>query len=171
MVDDVIDGAAWAIAQGIAKPDGYCIAGGSYGGYSALMVAARDSGQVKCAISVNGVTDPILRLSEYTPDSNAYNHYELMLGSGRFSDDASRAAIMPVRQAGAMSAPILIMHGREDTRVPFRQFTRMREATGNRPNFTFVEMEGEDHFLQSTYARSDVLNRTLTFLEAHHPVQ
>ena len=27
-------------------------------------------------------------------------------------------------------------------------------------NFTFVEMEGEDHFLQSTYARSDVLNRT-----------
>ncbi|HBL95321.1 MAG TPA: hypothetical protein DD375_17735 [Hyphomonas sp.] len=171
MVDDVIDGAAWAIAQGIAKPDGYCIAGGSYGGYSALMVAARDSGRVKCAISVNGVTDPILRLSEYTPDSDAYNHYELMLGSGRFSDDASRAAIMPVRQAGAMSAPILIMHGREDTRVPFRQFTRMREATGNRPNFTFVEMEGEDHFLQSTYARSDVLNRTLTFLEAHHPVQ
>ena len=171
MVDDVIDGAAWAIAQGIAKPDGYCIAGGSYGGYSALMVAARDSGRVKCAISVNGVTDPILRLSEYTPDSDAYNDYELMLGSGRFSDDASRAAIMPVRQAGAMSAPILIMHGREDTRVPFRQFTRMREATGNRPNFTFVEMEGEDHFLQSTYARSDVLNRTLTFLEAHHPVQ
>lgn len=171
MVDDVIDGAAWAIAQGISKPDGYCIAGGSYGGYSALMVAARDSGRVKCAISVNGVTDPILRLSEYTPDSDAYNDYELMLGSGRFSDDASRAAIMPVRQVGAMSAPILVMHGREDTRVPFRQFTRMREAAGNRPNFTFVEMEGEDHFLQSTYARSDVLKRTLAFLDAHHPVQ
>ena len=164
MVDDVIDGAAWAIAQGIARPDGYCIAGGSYGGYSALMVAARDTDNVKCAMSVNGVTDPILRLSEYTPDSDAYNEYEAMLGLGRFSDEASRAAIMPVRQAGAMTAPILIMHGREDTRVPFRQFTRMREAAGNQPNFTFVEMKGEDHFLQSTYARSDVLKQTLAFL-------
>jgi len=169
MVDDVIDGAAWAVSEGIAAPGGYCIAGGSYGGYSALMVAARDAANVKCAISVNGVTDPILRLSEFSTDGDAYNEYEAMLGAGRFSDEASRVYIMPVRQVAAMSAPILVMHGREDTRVPFRQFTRMQEAAGNRPNFTFVEMEGEDHFLQSTYARSDVLKQTLGFLEMHHP--
>ena len=169
MVDDVIDGAAWAVAQGIARPDGYCIAGGSYGGYSALMVAARDAAQVKCAISVNGVTDPILRLAEFTPDSDTYNDYEALLGAGRFSDEASRVAIMPVRQVAAMTAPVLLMHGREDTRVPFQQFTRMREAAGNRPNFTFVELDGEDHFLQSTYARSDVLRQTLAFLKTHHP--
>lgn len=171
MVDDVIDGAAWAVAQGLANPGGYCIVGGSYGGYSALMVAARDAAQVKCAISVNGVTDPILRLADFTPKSDAYNEYEAMLGSGRFSDEASRAAIMPVRQVNTISANTLVMHGREDTRVPFRQFTQMRSEAGNRPNFTFVEMEGEDHFLQSTYARTDVLKQTLAFLQAHHPAQ
>ena len=171
MVDDVIDGAAWAVAQGLANPGGYCIVGGSYGGYSALMVAARDAAQVKCAISVNGVTDPILRLAGFTPKSDAYNEYEAMLGSGRFSDEASRAAIMPVRQVNTISANTLVMHGREDTRVPFRQFTQMRSEAGNRPNFTFVEMEGEDHFLQSTYARTDVLKQTLAFLQAHHPAQ
>lgn len=171
MVDDVIDGAAWAVAQGLANPRGYCIVGGSYGGYSALMVAARDAAQVKCAISVNGVTDPILRLADFTPKSDAYNEYEAMLGSGRFSDKTSRAAIMPVRQVNTISANTLVMHGREDTRVPFRQFTQMRSEAGNRPNFTFVEMEGEDHFLQSTYARTDVLKQTLAFLQAHHPAQ
>jgi dipeptidyl aminopeptidase/acylaminoacyl peptidase len=171
MVDDVIDGAAWAVAQGLANPGGYCIVGGSYGGYSALMVAARDAAQVKCAISVNGVTDPILRLADFTPKSDAYNEYEAMLGSGRFSDEASRAAIMPVRQVNTISANTLVMHGREDTRVPFRQFTQMRSEAANRPNFTFVEMEGEDHFLQSTYARTDVLKQTLAFLQAHHPAQ
>ena len=133
------------------------------------MVAARDAAQVKCAISVNGVTDPILRLAEFTPDSDTYNDYEALLGAGRFSDEASRVAIMPVRQVAAMTAPVLLMHGREDTRVPFQQFTRMREAAGNRPNFTFVELDGEDHFLQSTYARSDVLRQTLAFLKTHHP--
>lgn len=171
MVDDVIDGAAWAVGQGLANPGGYCIVGGSYGGYSALMVAARDAAQVKCAISVNGVTDPILRLADFTPKSDAYNEYEAMLGAGRFSDEASRVAIMPVRQVNTISANTLVMHGREDTRVPFRQFTQMRSVAGNRPNFTFVEMEGEDHFLQSTYARTDVLKQTLAFLQAHRPAQ
>lgn len=171
MVDDVIDGAAWAVEQGIAKPGGYCIAGASYGGYSALMVAARDSERVKCAVSVNGVTDPILRLADFTPNSDNYNEYESMLGAGRFSDDASRNSVRPVSQVNAISADVLVMHGREDTRVPFRQFTLLREAAGNRPNFTFVEMEREDHFLQSTYVRTDVLKQTLAFFEAHHPAQ
>ena len=120
---------------------------------------------------MNGVTDPILRLADFTPKSDAYNEYEAMLGAGRFSDEASRVAIMPVRQVNTISANTLVMHGREDTRVPFRQFTQMRSVAGNRPNFTFVEMEGEDHFLQSTYARTDVLKQTLAFLQAHRPAQ
>ena len=171
MIDDIIDGAAWAVDSGIADPAGYCVAGASYGGYAAMMVAAKDAAHARCAISVNGVTDPVLRLAGFSPGSDLYNEYESMLGAGRFDSAGARSAITPVSQVPNISGQVLVMHGREDTRVPFDQFSRMRAVAGERPNFVFVELDGEDHFLQSTYARSDVLKKSLSFLAANHPAK
>ncbi|MDB5746723.1 MAG: family peptidase [Massilia sp.] len=57
MQDDIADGVRWAIAQGIADPQRVCIAGGSYGGYSALMRLVNDPELYKCGINWAGVTD------------------------------------------------------------------------------------------------------------------
>ncbi|MEO1643329.1 MAG: prolyl oligopeptidase family serine peptidase, partial [Pseudomonadota bacterium] len=56
MIEDITDGAAWAVSQGLAKP-GYCSVGWSYGGYAALMTGLKDAENAKCLISINGVTD------------------------------------------------------------------------------------------------------------------
>ncbi|WP_303759557.1 response regulator, partial [Sphingobium yanoikuyae] len=57
MQDDIADGARWAARQGYADPDRICIAGGSYGGYAALMGVVKDPGLYRCAVDWMGVTD------------------------------------------------------------------------------------------------------------------
>ena len=167
MVTDVIDGAAWAKAQGIANDDGYCIVGASYGGYSALMVAARDPQNVKCAVSVNGVTDPIAISSRHPPRSDAFNAYRRLVGLDRFSSEEALKQIQPTAYASSSRVPTLVIHGREDVRVPFEQFTGLKAAAHRNPYLQFVELDGEDHFLQSTFVRSEVLERSISFLHAH----
>ena len=169
MVDDVIDAAAWAKAQGIATDGGYCVVGASYGGYSALMTAIKDDANVKCAISVNGLTDPFVQISRFDDTSSTHEYWARYLGASRFSDASDRTAITPRKRAGEISSNTLVLHGREDTRVLFDQFTLFKKAADGKDNFRFVPIDGEDHFLQSTQARFKVLNETLSFLAAHHP--
>lgn len=57
MQDDLSDGVAWMIANGIVDKNRICIAGGSYGGYAAQMAAVKTPDLFKCASSLNGVSD------------------------------------------------------------------------------------------------------------------
>lgn len=57
MQDDLTDATRWAIAQGIADPSRICIYGASYGGYAALMGAAREPDLYRCAAGYVGVYD------------------------------------------------------------------------------------------------------------------
>ena len=57
MQDDLTDATRWAIAQGIADPTRICIYGASYGGYAALMGAAKEPTLYRCAAGYVGVYD------------------------------------------------------------------------------------------------------------------
>lgn len=57
MQDDITDATRWAIEQRIADPDRICIAGGSYGGYVAVMGTIKTPELFKCAASFAGVMD------------------------------------------------------------------------------------------------------------------
>jgi dipeptidyl aminopeptidase/acylaminoacyl peptidase len=57
MQDDVTDATRWAIDQKIASADRICIYGASYGGFAALMGAAREPDLYRCAIGYAGVYD------------------------------------------------------------------------------------------------------------------
>lgn len=171
MITDVIDGARWAEAQGIAKSGGYCAVGASYGGYSALMMAVLDSGKLGCAASVNGVTDPLIRKSRFSAGSESENYLTRSMGLDEFSSDAETQAITPRKRTEEITAPVLLIHGKEDTRVRFTQAEIMAEKMNRKPGFKLVEMPGEDHFLQSTKARHLVLSETLGFVAANHPAR
>ena len=55
--DDLIDGVKWAIAQGEVDGNRVCAYGASFGGYSALMLAAREPAMFKCAVGYAGIYD------------------------------------------------------------------------------------------------------------------
>ncbi len=61
--DDITDGVHWMIEKGTADPGRICIFGGSYGGYAALMGAAKEPDLFRCAAAVSAVSDIITMLS------------------------------------------------------------------------------------------------------------
>lgn len=165
MVLDVIDGATRLIEDGIGAADGHCAMGWSYGGYSALMTALLDADRTICAISINGVTDPFELI--YTgPVSLAY--WEQYMGDIYKTPKDKKSAMTPMDRAGEYKAPLLLIHGKEDTTVTYYQSSMFAR---NAPDAELVTIEGDDHGLFNSASRKKVIAESLEFLNLHHPVQ
>jgi dipeptidyl aminopeptidase/acylaminoacyl peptidase len=71
-------------------------------------------------------------------------------------------------QAAKVRAPILLIHGTEDTVVPVEQSRRMNatlRAAGKQ--VTYVELKGDDHWLSSASMRTQMLQEVEKFLTAN----
>ncbi len=172
MQDDVTDGVKKLIEQGLVDARRICIAGASYGGYSALAGAAFTPDLYACAISVNGVSDLPTFLAfkegQYQKDSDSAYAWRHQLGS---QDDPKLAARSPARSAATFKAPVLLLHGADDTNVPFSQAEKMNKALSDqRRPVKFVKLPGEDHWLSRSETRIQVLKETEAFLAEHLPV-
>src|SRR5690606_23133907 len=101
------------------------IVGASYGGYAALAGATVDRGVYRCAVSVAGVADPrsfvqwrASRAARW--DNEGVRYWSRFLGADGLGD-RSLSEISPTRLASQADAPILLLHGRDDTVVPIEQ--------------------------------------------------
>ena len=167
MIEDMIDGADLLIADAVAEDGGYCVAGASYGGYAAMMMAIEDP-RVACVISFAGVADPFALLATGRGSASFTEWWERYMGS-RFQAEPAHAEITPRDRAGESEAPILLIHGAEDVTVQPVQSRWMAEAAGDRARL--IELEGENHYLGSTVARQALLNESAAFLAEHLPVE
>jgi dipeptidyl aminopeptidase/acylaminoacyl peptidase len=157
------------VATGVADPTRVCIVGASYGGYAALAGAAFTPDLYACAVSVNGVSDlPTMigdlrrRLGDQS-DSIAY--WKEHIGSATDPRVAQRS---PARAAAAVRAPVLLLHGADDTVVPPGQSQLMARALkeAGKPH-RYVPLPGEDHWLSQAATRTLVLAEIEAFLAAH----
>src|SRR3546814_11317572 len=89
--------------------------GWSYGGYAAARAAQRDAARWRCTIAGAGVYDlPMMR--DYDQD------YIGSFGANYLAKGASSLAdVSPARNTDGEWAPILIVHGVRDPRVPIAQ--------------------------------------------------
>lgn len=169
MQDDVSDGVRHLIDNGTANPARICIAGLSYGGYSALAGAAFTADLYACAISVNGVADlPEMLVDQkirYGTESGSLSYWVDHIGP---VSDPNVAGRSPSRFADSFRAPVLLLHGSADSVVPFRQsetMARMLKQAGKQ--VTLVKLDGEDHWLSRSATRQRVLEEMETFLALH----
>ena len=169
MQDDVADALKWAQAQGIASEKA-CILGGSYGGYSALMGLANDPALFRCGIAGFAPADLRLFLQ-----GSAWVADDINLSARRFTlpdmvGDPERDAAMidarsPVRLAASIKAPVMLVYGEQDRRVPLIHGERMRQAlrsAGNDP--VWVTYGDEGHGLYYLKNRVDHAQRMEAFL-------
>lgn len=127
MHDDLIEQLDWAVAEGIVDPDRVGIMGGSFGGYATLVGMTFTPDRFACGVSLVGPSD----LTEFLP------HWSVDMMSRKVGDprtEEGRALLRersPVFRAAEASAPILIGHGANDSRVPTDQAWRMVDALGD----------------------------------------
>jgi dipeptidyl aminopeptidase/acylaminoacyl peptidase len=166
MQDDVTDGVRALTEKGIADPKRICIVGGSYGGYVALAGAAFTPELYACAASIAGVSD-LPAMIGYTvkmegEESNLLAYWRDHIGSPL---DPQVIAKSPARSAATIRAPILLLHGTEDTVVPLAQSKMMARAldAANR-QYSLVELPGDDHYLSTSATRVLMLGELEKFL-------
>lgn len=174
MQTDLSDGVRHLAAQGIVDPERVCIVGASYGGYAALAGATIERGVYRCAVSVAGVSDlrrMVLSEAEQGAqrDNQTVRYWNRFMGVERIGDRALDA-LSPARLAEQADAPILLLHGRDDTVVPIEQSRIMASAlrAAGKPH-ELIELAGEDHWLSRSATRQRMLAETVRFVETHNP--
>lgn len=176
MQTDLSDGVRHLAGQGVIDPRKVCIVGASYGGYAALAGPTLDPGVYRCAVSVAGVSD-LRTMIDYAADrgerrdNSAVRYWNRFMG-GDGPGDRSLDARSPARLAEQADAPILLIHGRDDSVVPIAQSRQMAQALrrAGKP-VSFIELDGEDHWLSRAETRTRMLTETVQFLEANNPVE
>ena len=166
MQDDISEGVRKLIADGVANADRICIVGASYGGYAALAGATLTPELYACAVSVNGVSSIPTMIASQT-DQGRYKEdaweREIGLRNSDFLRDVS-----PYDQAAKARAPILLIHGKDDTVVPIGQSRLMRNALREAgKEYEYVELDGEDHWLSASETRIETLRRSIDFIDRH----
>jgi len=166
MIDDLIDGVRWAVAQGTVDEKRICSYGASFGAYASMMSAIRAPELFKCAIGYAGVYDLPLIYDE--PSSKVggqtYQYHLKVLGQ----DANQLAAYSPARQATKLTVPVLLVHGGADETTPPVQAEAMRDAltkAGRPPEWMFVS--GEGHGFYSEKNRQAFYEKLEAFLAKH----
>jgi dipeptidyl aminopeptidase/acylaminoacyl peptidase len=173
MQTDLSDGVTYLAAQGTIDPKRVCIMGASYGGYAALAGVTLQKDVYRCAVSVAGIGDVSdflqWRVNQGGSKSLTIRYWNRFLGIEAYNDP-KLAAISPAQLAAKASAPILLIHGQDDTSVPYGQSVGMSKAlqAAGKP-VEFVTLRGEDHFLSSAETRLEMLSSAVAFLEKNNP--
>ncbi len=144
--------------------DADCVAvfGGSYGGYSAFMQMLQYPELYAAGVGWIGVTD-LGDMFENTMPHFRTELLEKQLGTPEENPDLYDER-SPVNLVESLSAPLLIVHGVNDRRVPISQARLLREALtdagyeeGPETDFEYVELGEEGH------ASSDIDQKIRTF--------
>lgn len=171
MQTDLSDGVRYLAAQGTIDPKRVCIVGGSYGGYAALAGASIDTGVYRCAVSVAGISDlrRFVNWDSQDDDQQTRRYWLRYLGVTSLSDD-KLAQVSPIEHVDAIKIPVLLIHGSDDTRVPFEQSRIMFDALqkAGKP-VELVKLKHEDHHLLAGDTRLQMLEATMAFLQKNNP--
>jgi dipeptidyl aminopeptidase/acylaminoacyl peptidase len=163
MQDDVSDGAAWLVEEGIADPDRICIVGWSYGGYAAAMGAVKTPDLYRCAVSINGILNLPVQVTqerEYVGADNWVDNIGL--------EGASLRAVSPYHQAAKIGIPMLIIQASDDPVVRRSQGRGMHDRLADLDkDVRYVEVEFGGHTMHTREARLAILDAIEAFLEQH----
>jgi dipeptidyl aminopeptidase/acylaminoacyl peptidase len=174
MQTDLSDGVRHLVGEGIADPARVCIVGASYGGYAALAGVTIESGIYRCAVSIAGISD-LRRMLVWvndghgSRDNSAQRYWDRFMGVTG-PDDALTPTLSPIKHLATVTAPVLLIHGRDDTVVPFEQSDDMFYAMLRaRKKVELVKLDNEDHWLSRSETRLQTLKAMVAFLRANNP--
>ena len=171
METDDEDGVVALVRNGMVDPSRVCIMGASYGGYAALAGAALTPDRYACAVSVGGISDLVQWVDWKASESGSSRSLASDWWRASIGDTNNRdhlRAISPAAHAADVRAPILLMHGVDDTVVPIDQSQRMANALRSAgKDVQLVTFANDDHWLSEPQTRVQMLQTIETFLDAH----
>ncbi|WP_076415167.1 S9 family peptidase [Shewanella sp. UCD-KL12] len=163
---DIIDATRYVIEQGYVDKDRICIAGGSFGGYSALQSATLEPDLFKCAIGFAGVYDLELMFNEGDVQKRraGTRYLKQVLGENQ----QVLQSMSPTHNVAKLKANILLVHGGEDERAPIEQLEALEDAL-QKINYPYEKlvMDDEGHGFYNDEHQAKYYNKMLSFLKSN----
>lgn len=155
----------WLTTAGDADPDRIALKGGSYGGFMVLSAMVTYPELWAAGVDIVGVANFVTFLE----NTSEYRRHlrESEYGSLEHDREFLRD-ISPLTHIDKIAAPLMVIHGRNDPRVPVSEAEQVVEAC--RANGLPVECiiyEDEGHGLAKRKNRLDAAPRVLDFLVEH----
>lgn len=184
MQQDVADAATSLIKTGSIDPARVCIMGWSYGGYTAMTAAFKNTDIFKCSVAGAGVSDlpemlrwvrdgskskDVFGRGGYGPTSISYKYWTTAIGD----PDKDRQVLVEnsaARNAGKVTIPLLLIHGDEDLTVPYDQSVIMQKALAREGrNVRLVTISDGAHSPDQDQADrwASALGEAVTFVAYH----
>ncbi len=167
MQDDKNDAVNWFAAQGFVDPKRACIMGWSYGGYAAARGAQRDPDFWRCAIAGAGVYDMAMM--------NRWDANNLSEFGAKFQDTSDDPnGISSAQNTDGRWAPILIVAGLRDQRIPIEQSRTLvsrLKGSGKKEgeDFRYIEQPKGTHNLPYEDVHIEWLAETEAWLRRFNP--
>lgn len=165
--DSIADYAAardWLAAEGIADPARIAISGASYGGYAVLAALTLYPDKWAGGVCSVGISNFVTFLE----NTAAYRRSVREAEYGSLERDREfLASISPIHKVERITAPLLIVHGANDPRVPLSEAQQMHDALkalGREVELLVFPDEG--HGIARLENRAVAWERELRFLEA-----
>lgn len=168
MQDDLDDVITHLAREGTIDPNRVCMMGWSYGGYASARAAQRNPEKYRCTIAGAGVYDlPMMRDYDSTYLGSFGANY-LAKGAAELS------TVSPARNTNGRWAPILIVHGVRDARVPVAQartlVSRLRgSGKVEGTDFAYIEQPENTHNLNYDDVWVEWLEGAANWLERWNP--
>lgn len=168
-IEDVADGTRWAIEQKIADPSKIAVYGFSFGGYAALAGAAFEPDLYRCVIGGAGVYDWELFIEEDNRRDWMTQWMEEFYGLAYKTPEILRP-FSPVYQADKIKCPVLLLHGKSDSRVETKQTKVMHASLKAKGNCEARSWNWIGHGLGDEETRIEWHTTIGEFLARHMPV-
>ncbi|MFD1674544.1 S9 family peptidase [Alicyclobacillus fodiniaquatilis] len=167
-VADLAHAVDWLVESGQARRDAVAVMGGSYGGFMVLAAVTHYPTLFAAGVDIVGIAN----LRTFMENTSAYrrhlreSEYGTIADDGEFFDEIS-----PIHHVDKIQAPMFIVHGANDPRVPVDEAEQMVSAlrTRNHP-VEYLRFEDEGHGLAKLANRIEAYTKIVQFLEEKLPL-
>lgn len=161
-VKDIASLVDYLISRGDADTDKLAVYGGSYGGYMVLACLTLYPDLFKAGVDIVGISNFVTFLQN-TGDYRK-NNRQSEYGSLE-SDREFLESISPLNRVSSIKAPLMIIHGRNDPRVPVTEAEQMYNAIIKQGGTAELHIyEDEGHGISKQKNRFDIYPKIINFL-------
>ncbi len=164
-VADIRAAVQWLVAEGSADAKRIAVYGGSYGGFMVLSCLTTYPELFAAGVDIVGISNFVTFLER----TSAYRRSLRESEYGSLEHDREfLTSISPITHLNKLRAPLFIVHGANDPRVPLFEAEQMRDALiAKGVPVEFLVYADEGHGLAKLHNRLDAYPKIAAFLEQH----
>lgn len=163
MQTDLLDAMDYVISIGKVAKDQACIVGASYGGYAALTAGYQTPDRFQCIVSIAGISDMVKQVRDFRKRG-----FRAYIDNAITDKNMDLKQISPINFVENFKAPVLLIHGKVDRRVDYRQSEDMYQALKKAGKSVEYELfEYGTHNLNDAGNRIRAMEMLEAFLEEH----